>query len=76
MIQSSDGAAWTAQLGQPDELPAPADFDGDGRVDIAVWRPATGVWTVPGAGGGPAWTPQWGAPGDVPVARFVPAPGP
>jgi hypothetical protein len=24
----------------------PADFDGDGESDLAVWRPATGVWHV------------------------------
>jgi hypothetical protein len=40
----------------------PADYNGDGRVDLAVWRPSTGVWWVHGV-----VTAQWGKPGDVPV---------
>jgi hypothetical protein len=39
-----------------------ADFDGDGRTDIAVWRPSDGIWYPLGG----AWQ-QWGASGDVPV---------
>jgi len=39
-----------------------ADFTGDGRADLAVWRPSTGTWFVRGL---PAVT--WGNTGDVPV---------
>jgi|GEM_PF-321425 len=38
------------------------DYNGDGRSDLAVWRPSTGVWWVHGV-----VTAQWGRPGDVPV---------
>jgi beta-N-acetylhexosaminidase len=38
------------------------DYNGDGRSDLAVWRPSTGVWWVRGIG-----TVQWGLSGDVPV---------
>jgi hypothetical protein len=41
---------------------ARADFTGDGRSDVAVFRPGAGRWYV---AGGP--TIQWGAPGDIPV---------
>jgi hypothetical protein len=40
-----------------------ADFDGDGKDDIAVWRPSNGVWYVQGDFAGY----QWGQAGDIPV---------
>jgi hypothetical protein len=41
---------------------ARGDFDGDGKADVAVYRPSSGMWYI--AGGA---TTQWGAAGDVPV---------
>jgi len=40
----------------------PGDFDGDGRSDIAVFRPSTGVWYIRGIS-----TITWGGGGDIPV---------
>ena len=47
----------------------PADYDGDGITDAAVYHPSTGVWTIRTASSGFATgsTFQWGVTGDVPV---------
>jgi len=40
----------------------PAGYTGDGKADMAVWRPSTGVWWVRGLP-----PTRWGKLGDVPV---------
>lgn len=51
--------------------PARNDFDGDGRSDIAVYRPSTGEWFVRTSSTDfsvtGALTFQWGLPGDIPI---------
>ncbi len=42
------------------------DFDGDGRADLAIWRPSEGNWWIAKSTGGTT-TRQWGVNGDVPV---------
>jgi len=45
-IRSLDGGRRGTPWGAPGDRPVPADYDGDGRADVAVWRPSTGEWFV------------------------------
>jgi hypothetical protein len=53
--------------GSAGDLPVPADYDGDGITDPAVWSPYTGIWKIQNSGDGSVQTVQWGSPGDKPV---------
>ena len=44
-----------------------SDYDGDGRTDTAIWRPATHEWSIINSSTGTTRTQSWGDPGDWPV---------
>lgn len=69
------GTVKTAQWGEATDIPVPNDYDGDGKTDVAVWRPSTGNWHIIKSSDGNVITQQWGTSGDVPV-RFYVAPPP
>jgi hypothetical protein len=45
------------------DIPIAADFDGDGKRELTVFRPSTGEWFINGS-----VVYQWGLPGDIPIA--------
>ena len=56
------------QFGQPGDKVTPADFDGDGKTDIGVFRPATGNWWYRKSTDGLQYSIHWGQNGDTPLA--------
>ncbi len=48
-------------------VPSPADYDGDGVDDVAVYTESTGYWTILFSNDGSTSTAKWGASGYVPV---------
>lgn len=53
---------------QATDLSVTGDYDGDGRTDITVWRPATGYWYIQRSATNTLRSDQWGQSLDVPIA--------
>ena len=48
------------------DVPVPGDYDGDGKTDVAVWRPNEGNWYARRSSNGTMLQAQMGQDGDVP----------
>ncbi len=67
ILRSSNNTYQGIQHGASGDKPVPADWNGDGTTDVAVWRPSTGVWYTSTNAASNYGAFHWGQNGDVPL---------
>ncbi|MEQ1762516.1 MAG: VCBS repeat-containing protein [Pyrinomonadaceae bacterium] len=53
-----------------DDFTAQADYDGDNKTDIAIWRQSTGVFWILKSSNSELTGANWGAEGDYPIPFY------
>jgi FG-GAP repeat len=62
-IRSVANVLW----GSPGDIPVPADYNGDGRADVAIFRPSIGYWFIVTIDQQHVSAIPWGANNDIPI---------
>lgn len=71
IIRSSDNVPIGVSFGDTGtDLNAQADYDGDGKTDIAIWRDTTGQFWYRSSIDNTFNVVAWGSPNDYPVASY------
>jgi hypothetical protein len=66
VLRSEDFLFYGFPWGLATDVPAPGDFDGDGKFDASVFRPSDTVWYINRSTAG-VFIQQFGAAADQPV---------
>ena len=69
-LKLSGGGFRVFSWGTAGDVPVSGDYDGDGRTDVAVWRPSNGVWYAVGSFLGYMVFSPWGEMGDLPAPKY------
>ena len=66
VLRSEDYSYFGFPFGPSTDVPAPGDYDGDGKIDAAVFRPSNSTWYANRSTSG-ILIQQFGTTGDAPI---------